>query len=159
MPRIGSTPFAFPDFRGATRRLVLWNLAAYFALALALMAAPAAADGLALSFAFTATSCVASGYSIPFARWILGVVCAGGAASPPHALPPDQPAGRTSTVGLGRAALTCKGLKTALTRLAIFGSSSKTPTMRVFRNGSCPWTDARGDLVNSQPLQWYTHSK
>jgi membrane associated rhomboid family serine protease len=53
MPRFGSTPFAFPDFRGATRRLVLWNLAAYFALALALMAAPAAADGLAISFAFT----------------------------------------------------------------------------------------------------------
>ena len=53
MPRFGSTPFAFPDFRGATRRLVLWNLAAYFALALALMAAPATADGLAISFAFT----------------------------------------------------------------------------------------------------------
>jgi membrane associated rhomboid family serine protease len=53
MPRFGSTPFAFPDFRGATRRLVLWNLAAYFALALALMAAPVAADGLARSFAFT----------------------------------------------------------------------------------------------------------
>ncbi len=35
MPRIGSTPFAFPEFHGATRRLVLWNLAAYFALALA----------------------------------------------------------------------------------------------------------------------------
>jgi len=34
MPRIGTTPFAFPDFRGATRRLVLWNLAAYFALLL-----------------------------------------------------------------------------------------------------------------------------
>ena len=26
MRRIGSTPFAFPDFRGATRRLVLANL-------------------------------------------------------------------------------------------------------------------------------------
>jgi membrane associated rhomboid family serine protease len=35
MSRIGSTPFAFPDFHGATRRMVLWNLAAYFALALA----------------------------------------------------------------------------------------------------------------------------
>jgi membrane associated rhomboid family serine protease len=34
MPRIGSTPFAFPDFSGATRRLVLWNLGAYFALLL-----------------------------------------------------------------------------------------------------------------------------
>jgi membrane associated rhomboid family serine protease len=32
MPRFGATPFAFPEFRGATRRLVLWNLAAYFAL-------------------------------------------------------------------------------------------------------------------------------
>jgi membrane associated rhomboid family serine protease len=38
MPSVGSTPFAFPEFRGATRRLVLWNLAAYFALALAQMA-------------------------------------------------------------------------------------------------------------------------
>src|ERR1035438_10663238 len=35
MPMFGSTPFAFPEFRGATRRLVLWNLAAYFALAVA----------------------------------------------------------------------------------------------------------------------------
>ena len=33
MPRIGATPFAFPDFHGATRRLVLVNLIAYFALA------------------------------------------------------------------------------------------------------------------------------
>jgi membrane associated rhomboid family serine protease len=39
MPRLGSTPFAFPEFRGATRRLVLWNLAAYFALAVAGLAA------------------------------------------------------------------------------------------------------------------------
>jgi hypothetical protein len=37
MRRLGSTPFAFPEFRGATRRLVLWNLAAYFALAVAEM--------------------------------------------------------------------------------------------------------------------------
>jgi membrane associated rhomboid family serine protease len=34
MPRFGATPFAFPDFTGATRRLVLWNLGAYFALLL-----------------------------------------------------------------------------------------------------------------------------
>jgi len=53
MPRFGSSPFAFPEFRGATRRLVLWNLAAYFALALALVAAPGAADQLVRSFAFT----------------------------------------------------------------------------------------------------------
>lgn len=32
MPRIGSSSFAFPDFRGATRRLILVNLAAYFLL-------------------------------------------------------------------------------------------------------------------------------
>jgi membrane associated rhomboid family serine protease len=40
MPRLGSTPFAFPEFRGATRSLVLWNLAAYFALKLAELAFP-----------------------------------------------------------------------------------------------------------------------
>jgi membrane associated rhomboid family serine protease len=33
MPRLGASPFAFPDFRGATRRLVLVNLAAFFVLA------------------------------------------------------------------------------------------------------------------------------
>ncbi|MDR3798162.1 MAG: hypothetical protein P4K93_08425, partial [Terracidiphilus sp.] len=32
MARIGSTPFAFPDFRGATRRLILINLATFFGL-------------------------------------------------------------------------------------------------------------------------------
>jgi membrane associated rhomboid family serine protease len=32
MRRFGATPFAFPDFRGATRRLVLVNLVAYFVL-------------------------------------------------------------------------------------------------------------------------------
>jgi membrane associated rhomboid family serine protease len=52
MPRFGSTPFSFPEFRGATRRLVLWNLAAYFALALTQMAVPDTAAQLALSFAF-----------------------------------------------------------------------------------------------------------
>jgi len=35
MRRIGSTPFAFPDFSGATRRLVLVNLIAFFAVLLA----------------------------------------------------------------------------------------------------------------------------
>jgi len=38
MPRYGASPFSFPEFRGATRRLVLWNLAAYFALLLAQIA-------------------------------------------------------------------------------------------------------------------------
>jgi hypothetical protein len=40
MARIGATPFAFPDFHGATRRLVLANLVAYFLLAIAGMLAP-----------------------------------------------------------------------------------------------------------------------
>ncbi|HEX3894015.1 MAG TPA: rhomboid family intramembrane serine protease [Terracidiphilus sp.] len=40
MPRIGSTPFAFPDFKGATRRLVVLNLAAFFVLFPAGIAAP-----------------------------------------------------------------------------------------------------------------------
>jgi membrane associated rhomboid family serine protease len=40
MPRYGSTPFAFPEFHGATRRLVLWNLGAYFALLLGRLALP-----------------------------------------------------------------------------------------------------------------------
>jgi membrane associated rhomboid family serine protease len=35
MRRIGATPFAFPDFRGATRRLVVVNLVGYFVLLLA----------------------------------------------------------------------------------------------------------------------------
>ena len=38
MRRIGSTPFSFPEFHGATRRLVLVNLGAYFVLALGMMA-------------------------------------------------------------------------------------------------------------------------
>ncbi len=40
MPRLGSTPFSFPDFRGATRRLVVVNLAAFFVLAVAGLAMP-----------------------------------------------------------------------------------------------------------------------
>jgi membrane associated rhomboid family serine protease len=34
MPRFGSAQFAFPEFSGATRRLILLNLAAYFVLLL-----------------------------------------------------------------------------------------------------------------------------
>jgi membrane associated rhomboid family serine protease len=52
MPRLGSTPFAFPEFRGATRRLVLWNLGAYFALALAGLAIAHPAIPLDLRFGF-----------------------------------------------------------------------------------------------------------
>jgi membrane associated rhomboid family serine protease len=35
MPRIGSTQFALPEFSGVTRRLILWNLAAFFLLVIA----------------------------------------------------------------------------------------------------------------------------
>jgi membrane associated rhomboid family serine protease len=53
MPRIGSTPFSFPEFRGATRRLVLVNLVAYFALAVAGVISPSAANGTAAWLLFT----------------------------------------------------------------------------------------------------------
>jgi hypothetical protein len=50
MPRIGSTPFAFPDFKGATRRLIFINLAAYFVL---LVASLAGADQIGNRLAFS----------------------------------------------------------------------------------------------------------
>jgi membrane associated rhomboid family serine protease len=53
MARFGSTPFAFPEFRGATRRLVLWNLSAYFLLAVAGLAAPILAGQLLEGLVFT----------------------------------------------------------------------------------------------------------
>src|SRR5579863_4924199 len=43
MPRFGSSPLAFPDFKGATRRLILINLGTYFVLLLAGLASPNAA--------------------------------------------------------------------------------------------------------------------
>ncbi|MGB7547660.1 MAG: rhomboid family intramembrane serine protease [Terracidiphilus sp.] len=52
MRRIGTTPFAFPDFRGATRRLVLWNLGAFFVLTVGMMAFPGAAERWAALLAF-----------------------------------------------------------------------------------------------------------
>jgi membrane associated rhomboid family serine protease len=56
MPRIGASPFAFPEFHGATRRLVLLNLFAYFALLLLQMAFPANAGQLAVKLAFIPTA-------------------------------------------------------------------------------------------------------
>jgi len=53
MPRIRSSPFSFPSFRGATRTLVLVNMAAFFALLLAQVAARDTATELAASLAFT----------------------------------------------------------------------------------------------------------
>jgi membrane associated rhomboid family serine protease len=46
MPRPGLSSFSFPEFRGATRRLVLVNLATYFALLVAGLAAPDATGDL-----------------------------------------------------------------------------------------------------------------
>jgi membrane associated rhomboid family serine protease len=46
MRRIGSTPFAFPEFSGATRTLVFVNLATYFAFLLAQLMSAAMAGGL-----------------------------------------------------------------------------------------------------------------
>lgn len=42
MRRIGSSPFAFPNFSGATRQLILVNLCTYFALAIGAMLSPTA---------------------------------------------------------------------------------------------------------------------
>jgi membrane associated rhomboid family serine protease len=52
MPRIGSSPFSFPDFRGATRSLVLFNLFTFFALILAQLVSPGIAARLPFLFGF-----------------------------------------------------------------------------------------------------------
>jgi membrane associated rhomboid family serine protease len=49
MPRLGSSPFAFPDFTGATRRLILINLGTFFALLVAQLAFREQTADLALS--------------------------------------------------------------------------------------------------------------
>jgi membrane associated rhomboid family serine protease len=56
MRRIGSSPFAFPDFSGATRTLVFVNLAAYFAFLLAQLMSPVGASGLFQMLAFDPTA-------------------------------------------------------------------------------------------------------
>jgi hypothetical protein len=52
MRRIGSSPFSFPEFSGATRTLVFVNLAAYFALALLQLASADLAASIAGRLAF-----------------------------------------------------------------------------------------------------------
>jgi len=52
MARFGSTPLAFPDFKGATRRLILVNLATYFVLLLLTLARAPLADWISGAFAF-----------------------------------------------------------------------------------------------------------
>jgi len=49
---MGATAFGFPEFRGATRRLVLSNVIAFFALQVLLLASPTSANILASSLAF-----------------------------------------------------------------------------------------------------------
>jgi membrane associated rhomboid family serine protease len=46
MRRLGSSPFSFPEFRGATRTLIFVNLGAYFAFLLAQLASAATAGQL-----------------------------------------------------------------------------------------------------------------
>jgi len=52
MPKFGSIPFAFPDFRGATRRLILVNLAAYFVLLVVGFVSPFQAISIGFRFSF-----------------------------------------------------------------------------------------------------------
>jgi membrane associated rhomboid family serine protease len=52
MRRIGSSPFSFPEFSGATRQLIFLNLFAYFFLLLAQAAFPLVAAGIFQLFAF-----------------------------------------------------------------------------------------------------------
>ena len=52
MRRIGSSPFSFPEFRGATRTLVFVNLASYFAFLLAQWMSKSTAGSLFALFAF-----------------------------------------------------------------------------------------------------------
>jgi len=56
MRRIGSTPFSFPEFRGATRTLVFVNLGAFFVLLLAQFASPQVAGQIAGWLAFDPVS-------------------------------------------------------------------------------------------------------
>lgn len=52
MRRIGSSPFSFPEFRGATRTLVFVNLASYFAFLLVQLISASVAGSLFGLFAF-----------------------------------------------------------------------------------------------------------
>ena len=52
MRRLGSTPFAFPAFSGATRQLILINLGAYFGLAIMGLVSARTANAFAGLFAF-----------------------------------------------------------------------------------------------------------
>jgi membrane associated rhomboid family serine protease len=66
MARLGATPFALPDFHGATRRLVLLNLFAFFALALVQLAFPREALALITALAFQPHAFLLGGLWQPF---------------------------------------------------------------------------------------------
>lgn len=66
MRRIGSTPFAFPGFTGATRQLVLLNLCTYFALLLIRLASAPAASQLSYLLAFEPSKFFHGGIWQPF---------------------------------------------------------------------------------------------
>ncbi|MGA2050903.1 MAG: rhomboid family intramembrane serine protease [Terracidiphilus sp.] len=53
MPRTGASSFSFPAFAGVTRRLVLANIFAYFALLVAGLAAPVATEALVRHLVFS----------------------------------------------------------------------------------------------------------
>jgi len=53
MPRSGASSFSFPAFAGVTRRLVLANIFAYFALLVAGLAAPVATEALVRHLVFS----------------------------------------------------------------------------------------------------------
>jgi membrane associated rhomboid family serine protease len=66
MSRLGSSAFTFPDFRGATRRLILVNLAAYFLLLIAGFASPFAAARIEANLAFDPISLIHGALWQPF---------------------------------------------------------------------------------------------
>lgn len=71
MPRIGSSPLAFPEFRGATRRLILVNLAAYFLLEIAGFASSIVSARVASGLAFDPFSFVHGALWQPFSYSLL----------------------------------------------------------------------------------------
>ena len=66
MRRIGSSPFAFPSFTGATRQLVLVNLGTYFLLLLAGMASSPAAGQFSYLLSFEPRTFLHGGIWQPF---------------------------------------------------------------------------------------------
>src|SRR5579862_3122210 len=56
MRRIGSSPFSFPEFKGATRTLVFVNLGAYFVLLLLHFASAETANAIARLLTFDPTA-------------------------------------------------------------------------------------------------------